>query len=145
MSGAGATLNQLNLAVRDMHAAVAFYRRLGVDLKTVGDGRHAAAQLANGMLLELDTTDFVPEWDAGFAGSTGGTTVLGFSLPSPEAVDEMYAELTGAGYRGHQPPYDAFWGARYAIVDDPDGNPVGLMSPIEEELKYWPPRPPGTA
>ena len=71
--------------------------------------------------------------------------MLGFSLASPEAVDEMYAELTGAGYRGHQPPYDAFWGARYAIVDDPDGNPVGLMSPIEEELKYWPPRPPGTA
>ena len=29
-------------------------------------------------------------------------------------------ELTGVGYRGHQPPYDAFWGSRYAIVEDRD-------------------------
>ena len=26
-------------------------------------------------------------------------------------------------------PIDAFWGARYAIVDDPDGNHVGIMGP----------------
>jgi uncharacterized glyoxalase superfamily protein PhnB len=57
-------------------------------------------------------------------------------------VDEIYAGLTGAGYRGHQKPYDAFWGARYAIVEDPDGNAVGLMSPIEAEHKFWPPQAP---
>ena len=53
----------------------------------------------------------------------------------------MYADLTGAGYRGQQPPYDAFWGARYAVVEDPDGNAVGLMSPSDPAL----PQRPGTA
>ena len=35
--------------------------------------------------------------------------VLGFLLPDRQAVDDRYAELTSAGYRGRQPPFDAFW------------------------------------
>jgi catechol 2,3-dioxygenase-like lactoylglutathione lyase family enzyme len=133
------TFSQLNLAVRDMSATVAFYRRLGLPIDAEPGAPHVAVRLANGMLLEFDHVDFVPRFDAGWSGKTGGTTVLGFELPSREDVDAVYADLTTAGYRAHQPPYDAFWGARYAIVEDPDGNPVGLMSPIEEERKFWPP------
>ena len=132
-------LNQLNLVVRDMERAAAFYRALGVDLTVAPDGRHASARMPDGFLLELDTVDFVPQWDSAWSGATGGSTVLGFALESREAVDETYAQLTAAGHRGHQRPYDAFWGARYAIVDDPDGNPVGLMSPIDPARRSWPP------
>jgi uncharacterized glyoxalase superfamily protein PhnB len=64
--------------------------------------------------------------------------VMGFALPSREAVDERYAKLTAAGYKGLQPPFDAFWGARYAIVEDPNGIDVGLMSPIDRERKFMP-------
>jgi uncharacterized glyoxalase superfamily protein PhnB len=48
-----------------------------------------------------------------------------------ETVDAIYSDLTGAGYAGQQPPYDAFWGARYAVVADPDGMSVGIMSAID--------------
>ena len=65
--------------------------------------------------------------------------VIGFALPTREAVDERYAELTSAGYAGRQPPFDAFWGARYAIVADPDGHDVGLMSPMDSSRRTWPP------
>ena len=34
----------------------------------------------------------------------------------------------GAGYEGHKEPWDAFWGHRYAIVHDPDGNGVDLFA-----------------
>ena len=51
-------------------------------------------------------------------------------------------KLTQAGHAGRQQPFDAFWGARYAIVDDPDGNGVGLMSPIEGDRTTWPPEAP---
>jgi catechol 2,3-dioxygenase-like lactoylglutathione lyase family enzyme len=135
-------LSQLNLVVRDMQATVAFYRRLGLPIEADAAAPHAAAHLPDGLLIEWDSTEFVTQWDTGSAGATGGSTILGFSVPSREAVDQIYADLTGAGYRGHQRPYDAFWGARYAIVDDPDGNGVGLMSPIETERKYWPPEAP---
>ena len=45
--------------------------------------------------------------------------MVGFNVPSREAVDRIYGELTGAGYVAQQPPYDAFWGARYAVVETP--------------------------
>jgi catechol 2,3-dioxygenase-like lactoylglutathione lyase family enzyme len=139
-------LHQLNLVVRDMGATIAFYRRLGLAIDAEPGAQHAALRLANGLLLELDTAEFAEQWDTGWRGATGGTIVLGFSLPTRGAVDELYAELTVAGHRAQQPPYDAFWGARYAIVEDPDSNPVGLMSPAEEDRKFWPPvRPPAVS
>ncbi len=64
--------------------------------------------------------------------------VLGFKVSSRERVDHIYADLTGAGYKVQQAPYDAFWGARYAIVEDPDGNPVGIMSPIDPNRRNTP-------
>lgn len=74
-----------------------------------------------------------------------GSTVLGFWVTTRDAVDEIYTDLTGGGHRGHQPPYDAFWGGRYAIVDDPDGNSVGIMSPQDPDRKFWPPSQPPRA
>jgi uncharacterized glyoxalase superfamily protein PhnB len=65
--------------------------------------------------------------------------VIGFSVQTRAAVDEIYAELTGAGHAGIQAPYDAFWGARYAIVADPDGNHVGIMSPLDDSMRGAPP------
>jgi len=136
-------LDQLNLVVEDMEATLGFYRALGLAIRVAPDGQHASAELANGVTLECDAPSFVAQWDSGWRGTTGGGPVIGFSLPDRDAVDRTFAELTGAGHRAHQQPYDAFWGARYAIVDDPDGHPVGLMSPIEDSRKFWPPqRPP---
>jgi hypothetical protein len=43
-------------------------------------------------------------------------------------------------YQGRQPPYDTFWGARYAVLADPDGNDVGIMSPVDESRRFWPPK-----
>lgn len=138
-------LDQLNLVVADMDASVAFYRRLGLTVDAAPGAQHVAVRMASGMLLELDAAGFVPQWDSGWNGAVGGSSVIGFALPTRAAVDEVYAELTAAGHRGRQPPYDAFWGARYAIIDDPDGNGVGLMSPIEAARKFWPPLPPPSA
>ena len=139
------TFNQLNVIVRDMDATVAFYRRLGLEIDAEPGAIHVAVTMPNGMLLEFDSITFVPQWDGGGNGSTGGSTVLGFRIASSDGVDALYADLIAAGYRGHQQPYDAFWGARYAIVDDPDGNGVGLMSPVENERRFWPPRLPAPA
>jgi uncharacterized glyoxalase superfamily protein PhnB len=60
-------------------------------------------------------------------------------VPTRAEVDRIYSELIAGGYQGRQPPYDAFWGARYAVVADPDGNDVGFMSPIDERYRQWPP------
>ena len=36
-------------------------------------------------------------------------------------------------------PYDAIWGARYAVIEDPDGLAVGLMSAVSPDKKSPPP------
>jgi uncharacterized glyoxalase superfamily protein PhnB len=97
--------------------------------------------MPGGFSLELDTAESARLWHAGWRADPASVgVVIGFSLPTREAVDERYAELTSAGYAGRQPPFDAFWGARYAIVADPDGNDVGLMSPLDESRRTWPPQ-----
>ena len=147
-------LDQVNIVVGDMEAMAAFYRRLGVELdsgdprwashhrsspRAHADGdREAGAQPA--VDLDLDSPAFAAVWNQGWpAGTTG--VVIGFRLPSRDAVDELYATLTSAGHAGQQPPYDAFWGSRYAVVADPDGNAVGLMSPSDPALRTRPPDP----
>jgi catechol 2,3-dioxygenase-like lactoylglutathione lyase family enzyme len=131
----------LNIIVSDMAATVEFYRRLGV---VTGDGQdlsgaHVQLRMPGGFSLELDTIESARLWHAGWRADPASVgVVIGFALPSRDAVDERYAELTSAGYVGRQRPFDAFWGARYAIVADPDGNDVGLMSPLDESRQTWP-------
>ena len=134
----------LNVIVRDMAASLDFYQRLGIAVPRLGDdlGAHVQLKMPGGFSLELDTGESAGLWHAGWRADPASTQlVLGFMLPARQAVDDRYAELTSAGYRGRQPPFDAFWGARYAIVADSDGNDVGLMSPVEESRRTWPPQP----
>jgi catechol 2,3-dioxygenase-like lactoylglutathione lyase family enzyme len=136
-------LDQVNLVVKDMSASVDFYRSLGLaipDRDPAWDDDHRSAAVPGGIDFDLDTDSFAAKWDAGWPGSKGrGGVVLGFRVSSRDAVDKLYGEVTGAGFTGQQEPYDAFWGARYAIVEDPDGNAVGLMSPIDPDRKSAPP------
>src|SRR5262245_32809485 len=146
MSESTPDLHMLNVVVGDMAASLDFYRRLGIAVPGDPDsaGAHLQLTMPGGFSLELDTAESARLWHAAWrAGPAGARVVLGFVLAGRQAVDDRYAELTAAGYRGRQPPFDAFWGARYAIVADPDGNDVGLMSPVEESRRTWPPPSPG--
>jgi uncharacterized glyoxalase superfamily protein PhnB len=130
-------LNQLNLVVDDMAASVAFYRRLGVDLPE--DAQVHVEAKFDGVSLELDDATSATWWHAAWRAAPGPRAVLTFRVPDRDDVDAIYADLTGAGYAGRQPPFDAFFGARYAIVADPDGNDVAIMSPPEQSRRSWPP------
>jgi uncharacterized glyoxalase superfamily protein PhnB len=80
-----------------------------------------------GLDLDFDSQTFAHRWNEGWPAGAHGA-VLGFKVAERSTVDELFERLTSAGYAAQQPPYDAFWGARYAIVADPDGNSVGIMS-----------------
>ena len=70
---------------------------------------------------------FDPDWQTP---AHGYRMSLAFRLDSPAEVDALYAALVDKGYEGHKAPWDAFWGMRYAVVHDPDGNGVDLFSPM---------------
>jgi catechol 2,3-dioxygenase-like lactoylglutathione lyase family enzyme len=142
---AAVRLDQMNLIVRDVEANRAFYSRLGLDFGPEHDpvwanhfagsehGDHAAID------VDLHSTSFAQKWDNGWPGGTG--VVLGFKVDSRQEVDDLVATLRGDGIPVQQEPYDAFWGARYAVVSDPDGNGVGIMSPIDPATRSEPPSP----
>jgi uncharacterized glyoxalase superfamily protein PhnB len=141
---AGVQFNQINLVVHDMAKTLGFYRRLGLDIpedsvwQSGGHGHHAKAQTDGDVDLEFDSRQLARAYNAGFAAERG-RVVIGIALESREAVDAMWTHLINEGAQGLQPPFDAFWGARYAIVEDPDGNPVGLMSPVDPAMRSAPP------
>ena len=139
----GIRLDQLNIVVRDMEAMAAFYNRLGVNIATPTPDwapHHRSAAEQDGVDLDLDGQDFAAVWNAGWPGGPG--IVIGFRVDSRAEVDRLYEELVEAGYGAQQSPYDAFWGSRYAVVSDPDGNAVGLMSPPDDTRRTAPPAPP---
>jgi catechol 2,3-dioxygenase-like lactoylglutathione lyase family enzyme len=121
----------IGLVVADMAASLAFYRALGLDLPADADAQpHVEHPLPGGLRLAWDTVDTIRSFDPGWAPPSGGHQVaLAFACDSPAEVDATYAALVEAGHEGHKAPWDAFWGMRYAIVHDPDGNAVDLFAP----------------
>ena len=139
MANHAITFSGMGLVVTDMAASVAFYRRLGLAIADSdvyaedGLGHHLEIKMDAGAGLEVDTLELTRRFDPNFPEPVAtSTTVAMFSLPSRDAVDAKHDELVTAGAKSHLAPFDAFWGARYAVVLDPDGNQVGLMSPQEE-------------
>jgi catechol 2,3-dioxygenase-like lactoylglutathione lyase family enzyme len=138
-------LDQVNLVVTDVEASRAFYTRLGLDFgerDAAWDARHVSARQGESTPIDvdLDSTTFAAEWDQGWPGGTGA--VISFRVDTRDEVDRLVAELERDGVPVQQPPWDAFWGARYAVVSDPDGNAVGIMSPVDPDRRSTPPPPP---
>jgi uncharacterized glyoxalase superfamily protein PhnB len=127
----------IHIAVADVAKAADFYRRAGLAMPDGAEaGGHVEIDLGGGAHLALSTPAVVGMYDEAWRGFNASTaTVLQLQLGTREAVNDMYAELTGAGYHGHLAPIDAFWGNRYCEVDDADGNAVGFHSPTDESLR----------
>lgn len=140
MANQGPVFDGINLVVNDMDASVAFYRRLGITIpdQPPWDADHRTAETADGLDFDLDSTGFAAQWNSGWPGPRGGV-VFGFKVATRDDVDRVHADLSAAGYASQQVPYDAFWGSRYAVVEDPDGNAVGLMSPMDDAMRSEPP------
>ena len=124
------TLNAFGMVVADMPRALAFYREVGLDIPPEADTQpHVEIALAGGVRLMLDTMETVRAFDPSWEPVSSGHGIgLAFECASSAMVDEVHERLVGLGYRSHKEPWDAFWGQRYAIVLDPDGNSVDLYA-----------------
>ena len=123
------------LFVRDLGASLDFYERLGLPIERVSKV-FARATTKNGPTIEFGSRELTLSYDPDWKEPTGpATNTINFELPSREAVDELYAKLVAAGYKGHLAPCDPPWQARFALVDDPDGNVIGLHSKRDREAE----------
>lgn len=139
------TFGQVNLLVSDMAATVAFYRLLELDVGEpfvwpAGSGaQHVDDMRAEDGYLAFDNPPMARIWSGGYdERRPGGNAVIGLMVDTRADVDRLVAKVRAAGHLVGREPYDAFFGSRYAIVIDPDGNQVGLKSPIEDDRRYVP-------
>lgn len=122
------TLAAISVVVSDMASAIAFYTQLGLSPEEGNPSDDHVSFVGDGTRLMLDTEELIARLDPGWSRPTGGHAMaLAFECGSPGDVDETYARLVAAGAPAKQPPWDAFWGQRYATVLDPDGNQIDLF------------------
>ncbi|MGI8755575.1 MAG: VOC family protein [Acidimicrobiales bacterium] len=122
----------IGIVTSDLAASLAFYRRLGIDIPEDSDDEpHVEATLPGGLRIAWDPVATIQSFDPDWTSPTGGHRLgLAFACDDPADVDATYASMTGAGAPGHLEPWDAFWGMRYAVLVDPDGNHVDLFAPL---------------
>lgn len=126
-----ANLDLVGIIVRDMTASLAFYRLLGLDIPPEADAEsHVEFALPGGFRLAWDTQELMESIYGEWTEPHGHRIGLAFLCDSPADVDSLYEKVIAAGYRGFKPPWDAFWGQRYAVVIDPDGNLIDLFASL---------------
>ena len=131
VAGMTVRLSVIEIVVEDMARSLAFYRRLGLDVPASADTEpHVDCVLPGGIRVAWDTEDTIRSFDPGYVRGSGHGMGLAFELDTPAEVNDLYAALVDEGYKGHKEPWDAFWGMRYAVLHDPDGNGVDLFSPL---------------
>lgn len=137
-------IGQINIVAKHFDETLKFYRSLALDIPDPmtqpAGALHAPANVGKGVKLAIDNQPLARIYNAAQRSNEQSSSVLlSVYFDSRREVDDTYAKLISAGYKGRQLPYDAFWGARYAIVADPEGNDVGLMSLIDDTFTSWPP------
>ena len=121
--------DMLGMVVRDMAAALRFYRLLGLDIAAeVENEPHVEAALPGGFRIAWDSLEMIQGIEPAWVEPTGQRMTLAFKCENAAEVDTLYNRVIESGYRSHKEPWDAFWGQRYAIVVDPDGNTVDLFA-----------------
>jgi uncharacterized glyoxalase superfamily protein PhnB len=138
------TLKKVNIVAEHYEETLEFYRLLGLNIPEVlakhANTKHAPA-LNEDASFAIDNSELANIYNAGWRkGKSRKSVLLTAQVSSRNDVDQTFNSLIAAGHAAVQVPYDAFWGARYAIVMDPEGNWVGIESAMDETKRSWPPQ-----
>jgi catechol 2,3-dioxygenase-like lactoylglutathione lyase family enzyme len=119
----------VGIAVKDMATSLRFYRLLGLEIPEDQDSEPHVEHETDGVKFAWDSVEILRGvYDEWVDEPVGHRVELAFECGSRDEVDEVYRRVVEAGYQGHKEPWDAFWGQRYAIVVDPDGNLLSLYA-----------------
>jgi catechol 2,3-dioxygenase-like lactoylglutathione lyase family enzyme len=136
-------LAQVNVVASNLPALVEFLRSIGLDVPDTLPawmGHHRRIDsTSTGLVADVDSSAFAAQW-SGLPHEWKGV-VLVLRVNDRAGVDASYERARAAGAVALRPPYDAFWGARIAVVEGPDGLVFAFMSPIEPEARTPPPDP----
>ncbi len=134
----------VNLVVADVAAATRFLEALGVSLVPVptgwaewADHHRTVAEVATDLDADIDSRAFA-HWWGGIDDHASGV-VVNLRVDARDDVDRLHARALELGAAELRAPHDAFWGARYSVVQAPGPLAVGLMSERDPDRNVPPP------
>lgn len=120
-------LDMVGIIVKNMEKAVQFYELLG--FTPIGDQTQAYVELTNqGVRISLNTREMITSIYGFEPDNKGEKIELAFLCDTPDEVDDIAEKMSSVGYTIFKTPWDAFWGQRYAIIEDPDGNLLSIFA-----------------
>jgi hypothetical protein len=129
-------VDQVNVVLADVDGAAQFLRSLGLHLPDVlpewadwAPHHVGLPTAAEGFHVDVDSSAYARHWGGLPAGFVG--VVVNVRTADRDEVDAVFEQALGLGATGLQAPYDASWGARYAVVQAPGPIAVGIMSPAD--------------
>jgi catechol 2,3-dioxygenase-like lactoylglutathione lyase family enzyme len=125
-------LDAISVTSTDLEKTVRFYSVLGFVFRPCEkDERHIEPQTKPGdVRLMIDTADLI-ESITGSKPTPPNHSSFAMTCDYPSDVDAACEKIKAEGFVVTKEPWDAFWGQRYAIVQDPDGYMIDLFAPLE--------------
>ena len=124
-------IDAVGVTSSNLQKTVNFYKLLGfefAEFKT--DEDHLEPVISPGSARLMIDTKAMIRGILGEEPKPGNHSTFAIAYDSPAEVDTVAAGVKQAGYNIVTEPWDAFWGQRYAIVQDPDGYKVDLFAPL---------------
>lgn len=124
-------IDAVGVSSTDLKKTVAFYELLGFQFGEYdAETDHLEPLTPDGSArLMIDKASLL-EGILGQAPQPGNHSSFAIQYASPADVDRVAAALLAAGHSLPAEQWDAPWGQRYAIAEDPDGYKVDLYATI---------------
>lgn len=126
-------LNAVSVTSTNLKKTAEFYGLLGFQFPEFkAEEQHLESSLQDGTTkLMIDMKNIIKDI-LGEDPRPGNHSSFALQYDSPEEVDSVSEKIKDAGFRVVKEPWDAFWGQRYAVVEDPDGYKVDLYASLEK-------------
>jgi catechol 2,3-dioxygenase-like lactoylglutathione lyase family enzyme len=121
-------LDMIGIVTQDMARSLAFYRNIFTIPEGLDSEGHVEIRLEHGLRFAWDTVAVMQSFEPNYTFTP--KQVGAFLCHDAADVDKTFHDLLAKGGTSAKEPWDAFWGQRYALVADPDGNVLDLFAPL---------------
>lgn len=123
-------LDAVGVTTTNLKKTVEFYTLLGYTFPDFKDHEdHLEPTNNNGARLMIDSAKLIKDI-LGEDPKPSNHSAFALLFDSPKEVNQVAEKVKAAGFKIVKEPWDAFWGQRYCVVEDPDGYKVDLFAAL---------------
>ena len=126
-------VDAIAVSSKDFKKSVEFYQLLGFTFDENQDlnSDHIEATDKDGMRLLFDRVKLHKEM-SGHEPTPANHSNFALLCDSVDEVNQIAEKIKNEGFKITKEPWDAFWGQRYCIVEDPDGYKIDLFAELSQ-------------